>query len=48
MLPNISGFKEGKAKISAGLRDFHSKGESMWREISDRVYAADRTQVQFP
>ena len=24
-----------------------SKGESMWREISDGVYAADRTQVQF-
>ena len=24
-----------------------SKGESMWREISDGVYTADRTQVQF-
>ena len=25
-----------------------SKVESMWREISDGLYAADRTQVQFP
>ena len=26
MLPNISGFKEGKAKILAGLRNFHEDG----------------------